>query len=172
MNLIIFLIDISKEKLAGKLFYQWATRIDDFFPMIHRSKEKSLNQEFMLTRTQTFIVYIWHRIAELSDEVERIRPPRRFYSDKIIRPFNLVEATGFNILQVNCILLSLGKQYWLKYQERRYCVVLQSICNLDGYRKLSFQLFFSWKFFPLKYMTLTGCQCNTRSNSSRIEFNH
>uniref|UniRef100_A0A8W8NLW4 Intermembrane lipid transfer protein VPS13-like C-terminal domain-containing protein n=1 Tax=Magallana gigas TaxID=29159 RepID=A0A8W8NLW4_MAGGI len=39
------------------------------------------------------------RTADLSDEVKRIRPPRRFYSDKIIRPFNLVEAIGFNFLQ-------------------------------------------------------------------------
>lgn len=39
------------------------------------------------------------RTAELSDEVERLRHPRRFYPDKIIRPYNLLEAEGYNIIQ-------------------------------------------------------------------------
>ncbi|XP_052691479.1 intermembrane lipid transfer protein Vps13-like [Crassostrea angulata] len=39
------------------------------------------------------------RIADLSDEVGRLRPPRLFYSDKIIRPYNRVEAFGNAILQ-------------------------------------------------------------------------
>uniref|UniRef100_K1QCU7 Vacuolar protein sorting-associated protein 13C n=1 Tax=Magallana gigas TaxID=29159 RepID=K1QCU7_MAGGI len=39
------------------------------------------------------------RIAELSDDVGRLRPPRRFHSDKIIRPYSLVEASGYAILQ-------------------------------------------------------------------------
>lgn len=101
--------------------------------------------------------------------MERIRPPRRFYSDKIIRPFNLVEATGFNILQVNCILLSLSKQFWLKYQKRQYCVVSQSICNLDVYRKLSFPLSFSgffslWNVWPKQVVSATPEELKVNSN--------
>lgn len=45
MNLINFLIDISKEKMAEKLFYQWATRIDDFFLWYIDQKKNLLNQE-------------------------------------------------------------------------------------------------------------------------------
>lgn len=48
-----------------------------------------------------FKTYIKHRVAELLDEAERIRPPRRFHSDRIIRPYNLIEAIGYAILQVN-----------------------------------------------------------------------
>lgn len=44
---------------------------------------------------------LFYRIAELSDDVGRLRPPRRFHSDKIIRPYSLVEASGYAILQVN-----------------------------------------------------------------------
>lgn len=47
-----------------------------------------------------FYVYFFYRIADLSDEVGRLRPPRLFYSDKIIRPYNRVEAFGNAILQV------------------------------------------------------------------------
>ncbi|XP_067654011.1 intermembrane lipid transfer protein VPS13A-like isoform X3 [Haliotis asinina] len=39
------------------------------------------------------------RIAEMSDEVRRLRPPRRFHSDKVIRPYNHQEAEGYAILQ-------------------------------------------------------------------------
>lgn len=47
------------------------------------------------------ILCIIYRTVELSDEVERLRPPRRFYSDKVIRPYRLFEATGNAILHVN-----------------------------------------------------------------------
>ncbi|XP_048251088.1 vacuolar protein sorting-associated protein 13A-like isoform X4 [Haliotis rufescens] len=39
------------------------------------------------------------RIAEMSDEVRRLRPPRRFHNDKVIRPYNHQEAEGYAILQ-------------------------------------------------------------------------
>ncbi|XP_078330281.1 intermembrane lipid transfer protein VPS13A-like isoform X6 [Crassostrea virginica] len=39
------------------------------------------------------------RIAEMSDDVGRLRPPRRFHSDRIVRPYNPVEASGYAILQ-------------------------------------------------------------------------
>ncbi|KAJ8307904.1 hypothetical protein KUTeg_014551 [Tegillarca granosa] len=38
------------------------------------------------------------RIAEMSDEVRRLRPPRRFHADHVIRPYNLQEAEGYAIL--------------------------------------------------------------------------
>ncbi|XP_056003796.1 intermembrane lipid transfer protein VPS13A-like isoform X2 [Ostrea edulis] len=39
------------------------------------------------------------RIAEMSDDVGRLRPPRRFHADKVVRPYNIVEASGYAILQ-------------------------------------------------------------------------
>lgn len=39
------------------------------------------------------------RIAEMSDEIRRLRPPRRFHNDLIIRPYNHQEAEGYAILQ-------------------------------------------------------------------------
>ncbi|XP_036365427.1 vacuolar protein sorting-associated protein 13A [Octopus sinensis] len=39
------------------------------------------------------------RIAEMSDEIRRLRPPRRFHNDLIIRPYNHLEAEGYAILQ-------------------------------------------------------------------------
>lgn len=39
------------------------------------------------------------RIAEMSDEVRRLRPPRRFHNDLIIRPYNHQEAEGYAILR-------------------------------------------------------------------------
>nr|KAG5695916.1 hypothetical protein BaRGS_017354 [Batillaria attramentaria] len=34
------------------------------------------------------------RIAEVQDEIRRLRPPRRFFKDKVIRPYNHQEAEG------------------------------------------------------------------------------
>ncbi|KAK7482167.1 hypothetical protein BaRGS_00026632, partial [Batillaria attramentaria] len=39
------------------------------------------------------------RIAEVQDETRRLRPPRRFFKDKVIRPYNHQEAEGCAILQ-------------------------------------------------------------------------
>ncbi|ESO95114.1 hypothetical protein LOTGIDRAFT_160876 [Lottia gigantea] len=39
------------------------------------------------------------RITDMSDEVRRLRPPRRFHNDQIIRPYNHQEAEGYAILQ-------------------------------------------------------------------------
>lgn len=36
----------------------------------------------------------------MSDEIRRLRPPRRFHNDLIIRPYNHQEAEGYAILQV------------------------------------------------------------------------
>ena len=41
------------------------------------------------------------RIAEMSDEVKRLRPPRRFHKDKIVRPYNHKEAEGYALLYVS-----------------------------------------------------------------------
>ncbi|GAB1605843.1 Hypothetical predicted protein [Argonauta hians] len=38
------------------------------------------------------------RIAEMSDEIHRLRPPRRFHNDLILRPYNYQEAEGYAIL--------------------------------------------------------------------------
>ncbi|KAL3884630.1 hypothetical protein ACJMK2_024757 [Sinanodonta woodiana] len=38
------------------------------------------------------------RIAEMSVEIHRLRPPRRFHKDGILRPYNLQEAEGCSIL--------------------------------------------------------------------------
>ncbi|XP_041355806.1 vacuolar protein sorting-associated protein 13A-like isoform X2 [Gigantopelta aegis] len=38
------------------------------------------------------------RLAEMSDEIKRLRPPRRFHKDKIVRPYNHQEAEGYAIL--------------------------------------------------------------------------
>ncbi|XP_060080495.1 intermembrane lipid transfer protein VPS13A-like [Ylistrum balloti] len=38
------------------------------------------------------------RITDFSDEIRRIRPPRRFHSDRVIRPYNKQEAEGYAIL--------------------------------------------------------------------------
>lgn len=46
-------------------------------------------------------LHFFYRIADSSDDVGRQRPPRLFHSDKIIRPYNRVEAFGNAILQVN-----------------------------------------------------------------------
>ncbi|XP_064596162.1 intermembrane lipid transfer protein VPS13C-like isoform X2 [Liolophura sinensis] len=39
------------------------------------------------------------RIVDLSDEIRRLRPPRRFHKDLIIRPYIHTEAEGYAILQ-------------------------------------------------------------------------
>ncbi|XP_033726256.1 vacuolar protein sorting-associated protein 13A-like isoform X3 [Pecten maximus] len=38
------------------------------------------------------------RITDFSEEIRRIRPPRRFHSDRVIRPYNKQEAEGYAIL--------------------------------------------------------------------------
>lgn len=38
------------------------------------------------------------RIAEVQDEIKRLRPPRRFFKDKVIRPYNHQEAEGYAIM--------------------------------------------------------------------------
>ena len=37
----------------------------------------------------------------MSDEVKRLRPPRRFHKDKIVRPYNHKEAEGYALLYVS-----------------------------------------------------------------------
>lgn len=41
------------------------------------------------------------RVADLSDEVQRLRPIRFIHTDGIIRPFRLREAEGHHILLVS-----------------------------------------------------------------------
>lgn len=69
-----------------------------------------------------FKTNIKHRIVELSDEAKRIRPPIRFHSDKIIRPYNLVEATGYAILQVNIHCFAKKKIYINEFGLQGICV--------------------------------------------------
>lgn len=38
------------------------------------------------------------RIAEVNEDIKRLRPPRRFFKDKVIRPYNHQEAEGYAIL--------------------------------------------------------------------------
>lgn len=38
------------------------------------------------------------RITDFSEEIHRIRPPRRFHGDRVIRPYNKQEAEGYAIL--------------------------------------------------------------------------
>ena len=45
------------------------------------------------------------RIAENTTEIHRLRPPRRFYRDQIMRPYNVLEAEGCAILMVNMSLV-------------------------------------------------------------------
>ncbi|KAK3093140.1 hypothetical protein FSP39_011676 [Pinctada imbricata] len=39
------------------------------------------------------------RIADVTEEVRRLRPPRRFHNDRILRPYNPQEAEGYAVLQ-------------------------------------------------------------------------
>ena len=38
------------------------------------------------------------RITDFSGEIHRLRPPRRLHNDKIIRPYILEEAEGYNLV--------------------------------------------------------------------------
>jgi len=40
------------------------------------------------------------RAAEMSDEVTRLRPPRFFQQDGLVRPYVRIEAEGSKLLQV------------------------------------------------------------------------
>lgn len=57
-------------------------------------------QSFLVKKKKIFFYFPACRIAEMSDEIRRLRPPRRFHNDLIIRPYNHQEAEGYAILQV------------------------------------------------------------------------
>ena len=44
--------------------------------------------------------FVYYRIAENTSEIHRLRPPRRFHKDHVIRPYNGQEAAGYEILLV------------------------------------------------------------------------
>ena len=46
------------------------------------------------------VAFPFYRIAENTTEIHRLRPPRRFYKDQIMRPYNVLEAAGSAILVV------------------------------------------------------------------------
>ena len=50
------------------------------------------------------LLYITFRIAENTTEIHRLRPPRRFHKDHIMRPYNMQEAEGCAILMVKMII--------------------------------------------------------------------
>ncbi|KAK3590891.1 hypothetical protein CHS0354_020869 [Potamilus streckersoni] len=65
------------------------------------------------------------RIAEMSVEIHRLRPPRRFHKDGILRPYNLQEAEGCSIL------IEIEKGIYLKTDEYiAHVVVTQDKSNV------------------------------------------
>ena len=52
------------------------------------------------------LVYCTYRIAENTTEIHRLRPPRRFHKDHIMRPYNSQEAEGCAILMVNTTMVN------------------------------------------------------------------
>lgn len=40
------------------------------------------------------------RVAESTEEVSNLRPPRFIHEDGIIRPYNRVEAEGYDLFEV------------------------------------------------------------------------
>jgi hypothetical protein len=45
-----------------------------------------------------------NRVAIQEESVDRVRPPRFIYQDKIIRPYSYKEAQGVNILKVKLLI--------------------------------------------------------------------
>ena len=45
-------------------------------------------------------LFVAFRAAEMSDEVTRLRPPRFFQQDGLVRPYVRIEAEGSKLLQV------------------------------------------------------------------------
>lgn len=52
-------------------------------------------------------VLLYNRLADTTQEVSRVRPPRFIRSDGIIRPYDKREADGHLILKVSVNLISL-----------------------------------------------------------------
>ena len=50
----------------------------------------------VLTETVNLLL----RFASVHEEIRRLRPPRRFFKDRIIRPYHHQEAEGYAILMV------------------------------------------------------------------------
>lgn len=58
----------------------------------------------------TFQMFAVKRATELSEEVNRLRPPRSLHSDGILRPFCLREAEGNKLLKYVKIVYKLIKR--------------------------------------------------------------
>lgn len=43
---------------------------------------------------------VYGRVAESAEEVSNLRPPRFIHEDGIIRPYNRVEAEGYDLFEV------------------------------------------------------------------------
>lgn len=43
---------------------------------------------------------VYGRVAESTEEVSNLRPPRFIHEDGIIRPYNRVEAEGYDLFEV------------------------------------------------------------------------
>lgn len=63
--------------------------------------------QLIVTVKLKYIVSLWEycsivsgRVAESTEEVSNLRPPRLIHEDGIIRPYNRVEAEGYDLFEV------------------------------------------------------------------------
>ena len=79
--------------------------------------------QWTLFGTRPFVCKWWFwyfRIAENVGEIHRLRAPRRFYKDNIVRPYNKQEAEGCAILAVSSCVQYLTVLYFIIYPSM-YC---------------------------------------------------
>lgn len=48
--------------------------------------------------SDSFVKLFFIRITDFTEEIHRLRPPRRFNKDGVIRPYIREEAEGYNLL--------------------------------------------------------------------------